>query len=317
MLYKIILLSLVLSTSKEVKASELEQQAFPQSGFGQCFSGRAAIDWDAVKRLETTRGVNYVSTIIMQKIQPCMNASNPNFMKKLQSTCAENKGAQNQEWLCKAAGTPVPGASGEKNNTTLEFSSAQAAQAIQQALPEGSFFDRCSREAGQVNWAMVKQLVNNGYEKQILERIDKNLAPCINSKNKNFLATLENTCTTFIDSPSQSAICGNVASVVGRSNPVSQKAESSIVAGSVVQPVTGSVVAGGAASCPNLNAEKAQLEAAGQEIRKKEEELMEKEKQLTTTKESLEEYKKQLQDYAGQLTTYKEQLATYAQSLQR
>lgn len=318
---------------KAFSSSDLMKEAFPTPGFTKCYSNRAGINWNAVQRIEQAQGqagINLVSTYIMQNIQPCLNSSNPNFVKKFKETCKGSQAvAQNQQWLCQSQGINLSfgtaNAAQAQNNSTLAVSSNQANQLVQQAIPQSSqIWDRCAVETGRVNWSMVKQLVDNGYGNLANNRLDQITKPCILAKNKNMLNQLANTCNIAVNSQEQYTICTQVAQITGQPNAASQQIPKATQSQTVSQqqPVMGQVLGQQnattqtqmtqnaatqtmpeqpqvnipeAPTCPNLDAEKANL---------------------AKQKADLEAYKKSLEAFRDQLTQIREQLVAYQQQLQ-
>jgi hypothetical protein len=330
-LSQIILVSMAYTVNAQtVIASDLMKEAFPTPGFTKCYSDRGKINWAAVKRIEDSQGsvgVNAVSTYVINNIQPCMTSANPNFTAQIKNSCKANAGAQNQVWLCQAAGTPVEGAQATANTAVLAISSTQASQLLETAVPKSSSpIDSCPASSGRVNWSIAKQLTQNGFTPQVQDRLMKVVLPCILEKNKNMVDELENTCLTPVNLKEQNVICERIATLRKRPNAVTTAAQQAVAAAAqpVATPQPESVVVGvaipqgastgtvegtvatttdAATQCPNLNAEKADL--ANQQSA------------LTAQQTALDDYKKQLEDFHGQLTTIREQLVAYQAQLQQ
>lgn len=334
-LSQIMLISMTYAINEQTAiGSDLMKEAFPTPGFTKCYSDRGKINWAAVKRIEDSQGkagINAVSTYVINNIQPCMTSANPNFTGKVQNSCKTNFNTKNQAWLCQAAGTPVQGAQAQTNTAVLSISSNQANKLLENAVPKSSNpIDSCPASSGRVNWAITKQLTQNGFTTLVQNRLMQVVLPCILEKNKNMVDELENTCRTPVDLKEQNVICERIATLRKRSNAVVIAAQQQATAAAAAiesepivgveltkdmptSTVTGTIVSENPAvidesHCPNLDSKEAELAA-------KEAELTAERAALTEEQEKLDDYKKILKDFHGQLTELRNQLVEYQEKI--
>jgi hypothetical protein len=233
--YKILSLSL-LTTVVGSAAPNLVYKAFPQSSIPEfvdkCPAEKAKIDWSMVAQLEKMNQNDFnVEQYVLKKVMPC-TSNNKKFLNELKKTCNEAKGSSNQVSVCKAIGINVSASDDDvaaQPVRSANLSEKDVVKLLEKAVPKS--FVKCSSGSANINWTLVKQVEDNAADKdsantRITAYFKDRIDGCINKSDKNFVQTLESTCSQGVGSPQQVKVCQKVKDVTGRKNSVASATDS-------------------------------------------------------------------------------------------